>query len=120
MKIVNRKTFLNMPPNTIFAKYEPCIFDELCIKGETIYDDFYFQSVMNVESDNSGEFIEILEDATKNGNSFRLDLHCEGRDCFFKTNQLFAVFEKQDVTMLIKRLNDCLSEVAEKKDEKAG
>lgn len=35
MRIVDRKTFLAMPIGTVFSKYEPCVFGNLCIKGET-------------------------------------------------------------------------------------
>jgi hypothetical protein len=114
MKIVNRETFLNMPPNTVFAKYKPCFFDELCIKGETWHEDFWSQSLINIESDNSGEFIDILENARINGNSFRLDLDCEDRDALFEKDQLFAIFEKQDIVVLIERLKECLWDTEEK------
>jgi len=110
MKIVNRDTFLSMPPNTVYANYKPCFFGEICIKGETLNNDFSFQSLLNIKSESSEEFISILEDARANGNSFQLDLDCEGRDGLFDKDQLFAIFEKQDVIMLIDRLSECLIE----------
>ena len=111
MKIVNRETFLKMPENTVFTKYEPGHFDELMIKGETLeFNDFCEQQILEVESNSGdfGEFIDILETAEKEGKSFNLDLHCEGRDGLFDNDQLFAIFEKQDVEMLIERLKECL------------
>ncbi|GAH13600.1 unnamed protein product, partial [marine sediment metagenome] len=32
MKIVNRKTFLQLPIGTLFSEYEPCVFYGLFIK----------------------------------------------------------------------------------------
>lgn len=108
MKIVNRETFLKMPKNTVFTKYEPCNFGDLMIKGETLYPDFFQQQVLQVDCNDSVEFIDILEAARKEGKSFNLDLDCEGRDGLFDEDQLFAVFEKADVEMLIGRLKRCV------------
>ena len=111
MKIVNRETFLKMPPNTVYTEYEQCTFGELMIKGETWeYNDFLEQRVLEVESDSGdfGELVDILEAAEKEGKSFNLDLQCEGRNGLFDDNQLFAIFEKQDVEMLIEQLKECV------------
>jgi len=108
MKIVNHETFLKMPPNTVYTEFEPCVFSDLRIKGETWNNDFCFQDVLNVKAEGSEEFIDVLENARKNGNSFQLDLDCEGRDGLFNEKQLYAVFEKQDITMLIDRLKECI------------
>lgn len=106
MKIVDRKTFIAMPANTLFSKYEPCFFGELEIKGESIGEiDFYVQQIVDaVDANNTEELDEILFDAEENKTSFKMDFSCEGRDGLFDDNQLFAVWERDDVIALIERL----------------
>lgn len=113
MRIVDRKTFIAMPQGTVFSKYEPCVFGELCIKGESIVweqgDDFFVQEIAAaVNAHDSGEYADILFAAEK-GAKFSLDLNCEGRDGLFDRHQLFAVWEREDVEALISRLQQTLT-----------
>ena len=110
MKIIDRKTFLNMPTNTLFSKYEPCCFWMLSIKGESVgNNDFYCNTIADsILSDSSEDFIDILIRAQKTGCSIDMDLNTEGRDGLYDDNQLFAVWEKKDIKDLIKRLRECL------------
>jgi hypothetical protein len=108
MKIIDRQTFLAMPPNTIFAKYKPCCFDDIQIKGDTWNNDFWFQDFLSIEDEGEDDFFNILENARETGSSFKLDLQSESRDGLFDNKQLFAVFEKNDVESLINRLKECL------------
>lgn len=107
MKIVDRKTFLALPAETLFSKYEPCVFGPLEIKGDTISQiDFFSQQIADsVRCHDSGEFNKILFDAEKNGTSFAMDFNLEGRDGLFDDNQLFAVWEPSDIALLHKRLS---------------
>jgi hypothetical protein len=108
MKLLNRAEFLKMPSNTVFTKYKPTCFDEILIKGDsTGYNDFWFQDLLQVESDDRGQTFDTF-DKLENGESIKMDYDCEGRDGLFEEDQLFAVFEKQDVADLIKRLQECL------------
>lgn len=113
MKIVDRKTFLSMPANTLFSKYEPCCFYMLSIKGEKAGDnDFYTNTIADsIDSSSSGDFIDILVEAQKTGCSIDMDFNTECRDGLYDDNQLFAVWEKEDIINLIKRLNECLRSV---------
>ena len=51
MRIVNRAEFISMPAGTVFAKYEPCFFEHLQIKGESIIfengDDYMYQDIVD-------------------------------------------------------------------------
>jgi len=110
MRIVNRSKFLELSAGTLYSKYEPCNFDDIEIKGESLINDFYSQQIADtVECDGSGEFVDIVDDAVVNGTSFKMDFHCEGRDGGFQEDQLFAVWERGDVEQLISRLQECLS-----------
>jgi len=107
MKIINRKTFLTMPAGTIYAKFEPCIFGDICIKerSSTITDDWIYQDIIAaIDVHDSNEFGEVLCRAEKTGESIPMDFYCTSRDDCFDAEQLFAVWERQDVESLIERL----------------
>ena len=107
MKIVDRATFLSMPQNTVFAKYEPSVFGPIEIKGETWGNDFLTQQIVDaIDSDGTSDFMAKLDDAQANGTSLKMDFYCLGRDGCFDDGQLFAIFEKVDVMALIERLKE--------------
>lgn len=108
MKIVDRKTFLSLPENTLYNTYEPCVFGPLEIKGESLSNDWFVQSLNTVNGRSSDDRDLVLDEAEESGVSFSFDLNCEGRDGCFENNQLFAVWEKEDVEALITRLQECI------------
>lgn len=109
MRIVNRKEFLSLPEETLFSKYEPCCFDPILIKGETWTNDFIFQSINDaIKWGDPEEFSDVLFKAEKTGESIDMDFNDTGRDGMFDEDQLFAVWEKKDLTQLIDRLNVAL------------
>lgn len=110
MRIVDRKTFLAMPANTLFAKYEPCSFDALEIKGDSLPNDFLAQEIAGaIDCKNSDEFVNFLESAEQDGNiNIPMNFNAQYRDGCFDDDQLFAVFEEKDVKALIERLQKCL------------
>lgn len=111
MKIVKLEHFLALPPGTLFAKYVPCVFEELTIKGETLpaTNDFCYQDIISVDAGACGDSADILFLAEE-GESVSLDLNCQGRDGCFEPEQLFAVYERHDVYQLIARLQQALSD----------
>ena len=109
MRIVDRETFLAMPEGTVFAKYQPSVFEHLSIKGETIGNDFYYQQIVDaVEAPNSDRWAALLDESQVSGRELEMDFETQGRDGCFDDDQLFAVFSKQDVAQLIDRLKRCL------------
>lgn len=50
-----------------------------------------------------------LFDAQENGVSVAMDFETQGRDGMFDHDQLYAVWEPQDVAALVERLRRCLS-----------
>lgn len=122
MKIVDRKTFLSMPENTLFMKYVPCCFSDPCIKMRTIEDDdnrcidFFYQPLNDVMCPKSGkgwpnEYLhdsDVLLDAQEQDKSFLMDYEVESRDGEFQQKQLFAVYDSDDINLLINRLARCL------------
>jgi hypothetical protein len=116
MRIVNRKTFLVLPPGTVFSEYEPCVFTGLFIKTETCRGggDYCEQDLIgNVKCHDSGEFGEILEDARENGQPFDLDFNVDCRNGCFNFDQLYVVYETKDIQQLIERLRQCCPEESE-------
>lgn len=116
MKIIDRKTFMSLPSGTVYAKYAPQYFQEICIKGDSIigndggYIDWFEQTILQVESECSDHQSDILWSAEEEGRSFALDLDYEGRDGLFEDGEKFAVYETQDVKQLIARLGRALVE----------
>lgn len=105
MKIVDLSEFREMPVGTIFCKYEPCIFGELEIKGETWESDFISAPLTGcIESEDTDDMVGKLDKYVETKESFRLDIECYGRDGMFESKQLFAVYEKRDIAQLVNKL----------------
>ena len=115
MKIVDKAEFYALPEGTLYSDYEPFIFSGLKIKQRTIYSegkpiDFAYECLIgNVESDSSNQFFDILYKAKKENASFKLDFDCCERDGLYDENQMFAVYEKEDLDGLISKLNSIRS-----------
>lgn len=121
MKIVSRVEFLEYPPGTLFSKYAPCHFGPLRIKGETIWltaddsvHDFYYQCV-----EDSVECTDFIEEmiAYKEGQTLRFNLEMENRDGLFDGEQKFAVWDREDLVGLMRRLDAALLVGYQKVDE---
>lgn len=121
MKIVNRQDFLKLPSGTIYSKYEPCTFEGLAIKGESLFydhcanspychDDFYTQQIESaIECSGSREFINRLKEMREKGVSYPIDLKQKGRDGLYEKEQLFMVWEKEDLLELKKTIDKAIS-----------
>jgi hypothetical protein len=116
MKIVDEATFLKLPAGTIYAKYQPCVFDEIAIKDESVPRDgpvtWYLQELMPWFADNSGsdDYFDTLHAIERGEPSPPFDYDCTVKDGCYEHDQLFAVFEKPDVEALIGRLQKALSD----------
>ena len=116
MRIVNKQEFYRLPEGTLFAKYEPIIFDGLFIKYQNMCDhqnnpiDYVYESLLcNVDCESSGHFADILLEAEEKGNSFKLDFDCGERDGLYEDDELFAIYEKEDINEFIRKLTFCKS-----------
>lgn len=107
MRIRNLENFLECPPGTIFSKYTPHIFGDLSIKGESLSgtEDFLYIPICDsINADNSEDFWRILERASETVESLPLKFDTIMRDGMFKSDQLFAVWEEEDIDRFIKVL----------------
>lgn len=105
MKIINRSAFLSLPDETLFFKVSKFGYTELSIKGRTVGDDFYVQSLKELNADES--IIDTYYTSAETKTSFNLDLDIQSRDGMFDKDQMFAIYEPVDVTQLINRLLRC-------------
>ncbi|MEW5058379.1 MAG: hypothetical protein AB1Y25_12245 [Cycloclasticus sp.] len=109
MKIINLKEFRQLPAGVLFMKYEPCVFEDLQAKGKTLEGDFVTENITYwPDCNGSGDMVDKLEEAEKTDKSILLDFDACGRDGCFEKDQLFAVYDKRDVEMLMDKLNRCL------------
>lgn len=116
MKIVDRLTFLGMPAGTIYAKYEPCFFQEMGIKGETLFSeegeprDWLYQDLITpsfADAGDSGEWFSHL-DAIQDGQDSSPLERIESRDGCFDADQLFAIWEAADIRFVMSLLQEGL------------
>lgn len=107
MRIVKREEFLKMSSDTLFSLYTPQYFEDIMIKGDTIWpNDYRVQYIIEaVDCRSSEEFTEILCNAEENGTPFKMDFECWSRDGLYDNDQLYAVWDEEDVKALITRLN---------------
>lgn len=109
MKIVNLEQFLQLPAGSVYAKFEPVIFGDLYVKEGSIGNvDWVCAPFIAVDDEEKDEYY-ITNESYAEGTSFKLDVNWTCRDGLYEKNQLFAVYEKEDVEQLITKLQDSLS-----------
>lgn len=109
MRIVDAKTFLDMPSGVLFQRYDPEVIScttELCIKGDTIGDkDFAYLPLQDnyVNATDTGSFIDCHANMNR-GHDEPLAFDNWSRDGLFNMDQKYAVWNPGDVFGLIKTL----------------
>lgn len=105
MKIINREEFLQLPAQTLFHKYEPDVYGELQIKvcnpSDGWHDDFVVDYLFGFVGG-----LEWYEEVEIN-KEFKFDGSIQ-RDGLYNKNQLFAVYDNQDIESLMTKLTACL------------
>ena len=115
MRIVDLKTFLSLPSGTVYSGYSDLQVDsDLCVKesdpddGWTEWDYVYSQLLTDIEPGEIDRY-DYLFKVVEKGQPFRLDLHCSGRAGNYENNgEKFAIYDKEDVQMLVDRLQKIL------------
>ena len=113
MIIVDRDTFLAMPSGTVYAKVTSPPspdFEPMEIKGDTsAIGDFHSRALIGYfeYDDENDERIDPV-DALLAGQSRRPAFDCDELDGLFDDDQLFAIFEREDVERLIDQLQQTL------------
>lgn len=116
MKIVDRKTFLQMPAGTVYCQAEmPFSWEGIRIKHDTCHfqtedlaGDWFESALTDIESSDFGQLFERWEDMLENGASYPIDLETSGRDGLFMENSIFMVYERED----LEKIRDLFTELA--------
>lgn len=115
MRIINREEFLKLGAGTVFCKYVPCAFGDLQLKCDDpgqygndfvtipLTGDIWIQG-----ANNSEEYFEALTKAEEGKISIRADYEGSSRDGIFEEDQLFCIWDKEDIGRLISTLQKSL------------
>jgi hypothetical protein len=98
MRIYRLSEFLNLPEGTFFLKGVQWCFDDICIKGATIGNDFLYVSMREIEYSGVKELMDRYEMMRDNGASFPLSFEIQ-RDESFHDGDLFLVYELEDLEL---------------------
>ena len=100
-----------MKAGTVYSKYEPCVFHGLYVKADepgNYKDDWLYDDLIGaINADSSEDFTDKCE-AMERGESVKMDFEQTGRDGLFDNNQLYAIYETDDIKELINRLSKSL------------
>lgn len=109
MRVVNRKAFLELPPGTIYCKGIQWAFDGICIKEDSLANDWVYLDPAWASAHDSEEAVHLLEQSLKTGSSFA----CEdsySRDGCFDDEAVFLIFEEPDLKALRSHIDAALGQ----------
>lgn len=100
MKVVDRKTFLQLPAGTAYAKGKEWYFGGLEFKHENAgSNDWWSLEPTWIESEGSHESFDLLEKMLKDGASVQM-IDSITRDGLYDDDAIFLIFEKNDLLRL--------------------
>lgn len=100
MRVVDRKTFLELPEGTVYCKGEEWSFDGLTFKFETCgTNDWWSMDPAWVDGKDPIECVDRLEEMKNDGASYPMQISI-GRDGCFDKDAMFLVFEREDLLKL--------------------
>lgn len=117
MKVVNRAKFLEYPEGTLYSKGGKWWFNDILVKGESWHNpnpealgDWVCLGMCWPSAEDSGEAIDILEKRLEDGKSFKSEEDW-GRDGMFEPEDLFLIFEAEDLRKLERYVREALKVV---------
>lgn len=110
MKIYNKKEFLKLPPGTFFAKGVRYSMDGFCVKGETWENDFLYIDLVSIDSYGSDNLLDRFEEMIEKSISYPIN-ETYSRDGMFDEEDIFLVFEKEDLKIIRNLINKLLGEM---------
>lgn len=99
MKILNKEEFLKCG-RVLFCKGVPWTFGSLCLKGDTIGNDYYYTDLCVIDAFNGEEMADTFEDMFKNGISARMNKK-EMRDGDYSKDPIYLVYDSNDLLWLM-------------------
>jgi len=112
MKIVNRKQFLKLPNGTIYCSFNKknFSFNGFSLKLESLSNDWYYMDLTDFDNwDNSEERIENIQKMIAEGKEYPLSLNCSSRDGMFEEDEMFCIYDKQDIERIINVLSESIN-----------
>lgn len=97
MKIVTKQQFLQMK-NVVYAEYKPSCIDQVCIMhGALTHNDFNYSVLFgDIDAEGAEESFDIYY-RMEQGESFPMEVEITRRDGMYDEEQLYMVFEKEDI-----------------------
>lgn len=113
MRIYNRQEFMKLPAGTFFAKGSEWYFESIDVKDDTCVHegkniDFFVHELNWVDSDGTEQALERLQDMKENGASHPMQ-DSISRDGCFDEEDLFLVYEKEDLKRLKEMIEKALT-----------
>ncbi|MES2625892.1 MAG: hypothetical protein V4628_11490 [Pseudomonadota bacterium] len=108
MKIYRRPGFLKLPDGILFCIGKPWHWQEPQIKTRThATNDFDTLALSDIEWNGSEDLLNKQEEMLETGKSYPIDLDSSMRDGCFDNEQIFLVYEADDIKALIATLGQC-------------
>jgi hypothetical protein len=110
VKIYRRNEFLALPEGTFYAKGKPWYFGELSIKHDTSsqLSDWWSLDPCWIAANDSGEAVDRLDEMLEKGASYPMQ-DAISRDGLWDEDDLFLVFEKDDLLKLREMIDKAIS-----------
>lgn len=109
MKIIDRQEFFKLPEGAVYSEYDPLTFHGLFIKGEQLSVDYVeLDLIGNIDYTDSEDYCAKVESSYHERKSLKLDFENYSRNGMYADDQLYAVYEKEDIEGLINVLKACL------------
>lgn len=99
MKIINREEFLKMPSGTVYCKGKPWYWEQICVKRESLENDWYYLELDQVPANDSGEWVENQERMLETGGEMPIQI-IEARDGCFDDKEIFLIYSQDDLKVL--------------------
>lgn len=103
MKIIDRNEFLQMKEGTVYAKHYVIGDANICVKYESLEDDWWYLSFGLIDAEDSGELFGRMYEMLEKGTSYPLD-QALAREGLHEPDDKFMIYEKEDVEYIISEL----------------
>jgi len=115
MKAISRQELIKLPTSTLFSRIDGGVINSLSIKKSNFREwinDFTEQDLLseiNVskKENNYNDFYDMLENVPCD-NKFTLDYDMITRDGMYDENQIYVIWDNDDIGRLIEQLKACI------------
>lgn len=110
MKIYKRADFLKLPIGVIYSKGKRNYFDSFMVKTKNLENDFCYRDLMWFSSENEGDQLNKFDKMIDEGISLPIN-YAISRDGCFDEEDLFLVYEKEDLKEICKIMQEYIGEL---------